>query len=352
MTSKKGVWERRWHPLRREWVIVTSHRNERPWSGAEVKDLSADIPPYLPDCYLCPTNKRISGRVNADYQQVFVFDNDHPSVGLNAPTDLQQPAGIYRNQPATGIARVVCYDPRHNVSLAELTVEQCSEVLVSLRHECAQLALHPEVKCVFLFENKGEVTGVSNPHPHCQIYATSFVLPAIQLELDAVNEHHRETGGSLFDEMIQAEMVDGRRVLAENDTAVAFIPYFARFPYETYIVSKSDGASLSDLSDPQVFGFAALLSEVLIRFDNLWQTTFPYIMVFHQAPCDGSEHQHYRFHIQLHPPLRQPGLQKYLAGTETGGGLFLNDACPEEKAAELRAVSNIHYKSEPRDKNS
>ncbi len=119
MTSDQGVWEQRWHPLRREWVIVTSHRNQRPWSGGEVEKPSADIPAYERDCYLCPTNQRISGRVNPNYEQVYIFDNDHPSVGLNAPVDLELPQGIYQNQPATGITRVVCYDPRHNVTRSE-----------------------------------------------------------------------------------------------------------------------------------------------------------------------------------------------------------------------------------------
>jgi UDPglucose--hexose-1-phosphate uridylyltransferase len=345
MTSDQGVWEQRWHPLRREWVIITSHRNARPWSGGEVDNPSDDIPGYLHDCYLCPTNQRISGQVNPDYEQVYSFDNDHPSVGLNAPENLEQPEGIYQNQPATGIARVVCYDPRHNVSLAELNVKQCSEVLLRLRQECTELSAHPEIKSVFLFENKGEVTGVSNSHPHCQIYATSFVLPTIKLELDAVNHHYSETGKSLFQEIIDSEKLDGRRIIAENNSAIAFIPYFARFPYETYVVSKSDHASLGELAEHQITEFAGVLLDVLVRFDNLWRTSFPYIMIFHQAPCDGQGHKHYRFHVQFHPLLRQPGLQKYLAGTETGGGLFLNDTCPEEKAAELRALSNLHYKS-------
>jgi UDPglucose--hexose-1-phosphate uridylyltransferase len=351
MTSDQGVWEQRWHPLRREWVIVTSHRNKRPWSGGEVETSSADIPDYVHDCYLCPGNQRVSGCVNPDYEQVYVFDNDHPSVGLNAPVELEQPQGIYQNQPATGIARVVCYDPRHNVSLAELNANQCREVLLSLRQECAALGSRAEIKSVFLFENKGEVTGVSNPHPHCQIYGTSFIVPGIQLELDSVNQHFSETGASLFDEIIDAEKSDGRRIIAENATAIAFIPYFARFPYETYIVSKSHATSLGDLSEQQIADFSKVLQDVLIRFDNLWRSSFPYIMVFHQAPCDGQKQNHYRFHIQFHPPLRQPGLQKYLAGTETGGGLFLNDTCPEEKAAELRSLPGVHYKTDPKARN-
>ncbi len=349
MSLSDSVWEQRWHPLRREWVIVTSHRNKRPWEGAEVENRPDDLPGYVPDCYLCPTNRRVSGCINPDYAQVYAFDNDHPSFALHAPLELETPAGIYRNHAATGITRVVCYDPRHNVSLAELNAGQCDAVLGQLRQECRELAAHDEITNILVFENKGAITGTSNPHPHCQIYATGFTFPGLDLEMAAVNAHYRETGHSLFEEIITSEQADGRRIIAENKHALAFIPYFARFPYETYVMSKTEQQSLTDLSDQQISGFSRVLRDVLIRFDNLWQQSFPYMMVFHQAPFDDKQYPLYRFHIQFHPLLRQPGLQKYLAGVETGAGLFLNDTCPEEKAAELRALPDIHFKAVSRD---
>ena len=182
MSSNKGVWEKRWHPLRREWVVITSHRNTRPWQGAAADQAPGDLPGYVDDCYLCPGNSRVSGQLNPDYQQVYIFDNDHPSVAPDAPAPLESPPGIYQNLPATGVTRVVCYDPRHNVSLAELETSQIAEVLQRLRQECIELGSLEEIVSVFPFENKGEITGVSNPHPHGQIYATDFVFPAIQLE--------------------------------------------------------------------------------------------------------------------------------------------------------------------------
>jgi len=194
----------------------------------------------------------------------------------------------------------------------------------------------PESISVLVFENKGEVVGVSNPHPHCQIYATNFVFKTIELEAEA------QHGRSLFRQIIQAEEDDGRRLLVRRDQALSFIPYFARYPYETYVAPRETYASLADLSTEELSDFAAVLRETLIRLDNLWRMSFPYVMVLHQAPTDRA-YPGFHFHIQIHPPLRKPGLLKYLAGPEIGGGNFLNDTAPEEKAAELQAVSNVHY---------
>ena len=200
------------------------------------------------------------------------------------------------------------------------------------------------MKYVLTFENKGEAVGVSNPHPHCQIYATNFVFKSIETEARAGERHLRETGRILFQDIIAAEREDGRRIIFENDTAIAFMPYFARYAYEVYVAPKRTHPSLAALPDDELRDFAAALQNVLIRFDNLWHMPFPYVMVLHQAPTDGGDYGSYHFHIQFHPPLRRPNLLKYLAGPEIGGGNFLSDTAPEEKAAELRAQPDVHYK--------
>ena len=161
------MWEERWHPLREEWVIVAAHRQSRPWSGAEVAGQAPKPPAFDPTCYLCPGNARIGGTTNPAYTGTFVFDNDHPCVGVNAPRDLTPPIGIYRNRPATGVARVVCYSPRHDLTLAQLDVDGVDALLETWQLQMRELATHPEVNFVLIFENKGEVVGVSNPHPHC-----------------------------------------------------------------------------------------------------------------------------------------------------------------------------------------
>jgi len=335
------VWEQRWHPLRREWVIISSHRNERPWQGERVDDVARSrLPAYVPECYLCPGNARSSGQRNERYSGVFVFDNDHPCVGPGAPSaPPAPPAAVYRSSAASGSARVVCYTPRHDVTLSQLPESEVLALLQVLQAQYRELGAREDVRHVLVFENKGDVVGVSNPHPHCQIYATNFVFKTIELEAEA--QHARP----LFREIIQAEEDDGRRLLVRRDQALSFIPYFARYPYETYVAPRETHASLADLNTAELRDFAVVLRETVIRLDNLWRMSFPYVMVLHQAPTDR-EYPGFHFHIEIHPPLRKPGLLKYLAGPEIGGGNFLNDTAPEEKAAELQAVSHVHYTQE------
>jgi UDPglucose--hexose-1-phosphate uridylyltransferase len=338
------TWEERWHPLREEWVILAAHRQDRPWSGETVSRPQAELPDFVSDCYLCPGNQRVSGQVNPQYQQTFVFDNDHPCVSEAAPANLSEPLGIYRNRPAQGIARVVCYSPRHNLTLAELSGGEIENLLRVWQEQYLDLGSRKEIEHVLIFENKGEVVGVSNPHPHCQIYATNFVFKFIETEARASQRHLAETGRVLFQDIIAAEQADGRRIIAENDSAIAFLPYFARYAYEVFIAPKATHPSLAALSEAEVRDLAAVLKQVLIKFDNLWQMPFPYVMPLHQAPTDGGDYRGFHFHIEFHPPLRKPNLLKYLAGPEIGGGNFLSDTSPEEKAAELRAQPDVHYK--------
>ena len=339
------MWEQRWHPLRDEWVIVAAHRQSRPWSGAEVGARDAAPPAFDPGCYLCPGNARISGRVNPKYTGTFVFDNDHPCVGADAPRTLAPPPGIYRSGPATGVARVVCYSPRHDITLAELDVSGVDTLLATWQDQMRELASHPDVRFVLIFENKGEVVGVSNPHPHCQIYATNFVFKYIETELHAGARHLTETGRVLFQDVLAAERQDGRRIISEHGSAIAFVPYFARYAYEVYVAPLRSVATIADLDDAERRDLATVLRDVVIRFDNLWRMPFPYVMALHQAPVKGHDGRGFHFHFEFHPPLRRPNLLKYLAGPEIGGGNFLSDTCAEEKAAELIAAGARHYKS-------
>jgi UDPglucose--hexose-1-phosphate uridylyltransferase len=337
------MWEERWHPLREEWVIVAAHRQSRPWSGAEVGVRAPKPPAFDPTCYLCPGNARVSGAVNPDYSGTYVFDNDHPCVGAAAARELAPPAGIYRNQPAAGVARVVCYSPRHDVTLAELDVAGVDALLETWQEQMRELAAHPDVAFVLIFENKGEVVGVSNPHPHCQIYATNFTFKHIETELLAGRRHLDRTGRYLFQDILAAEQEDGRRVISRRDHALAFVPYFARYAYETYVAPLRSVATIADLAADERRDLAEVLRDVVIRFDNLWRMPFPYVMALHQAPVRGDT-AGFHFHIEFHPPLRRPNLLKYLAGPEIGGGNFLSDTLPEEKAAELVAAGGPHYR--------
>jgi UDPglucose--hexose-1-phosphate uridylyltransferase len=347
-----GQWEERWHPLREEWVIIAAHRNQRPWTGDTVVHSPAEeVPSYAADCYLCPGNSRVHGERNPKYDTIFVFDNDLPCVSADAPSELPAPPGFYRNRSAEGKARVVCYSPLHNITLAELPAAQICEVFGCWQEQYRELGARPEVNHVLTFENKGKVVGVSNPHPHCQIYATNFVFKTIAIEVDACARHWQANHRTLFEDIIASEQSDGRRIIAENDSAIAFIPYFARYAYEMYVSPKQAHQSIGDLSAKELADLSVVLNEVLIRFDNLWRLSFPYVLVLHQAPTDGKFANGFHFHIEIHPPLRTPTLLKYLAGPEVGGGSFLSDTSPEQKAAELRAQSIVHYKTATTTKN-
>ena len=242
------TWEERWHPLREEWIIVAAHRQDRPWSGATIQREAETLPDYVSDCYLCPGNARVSGKVNPNYSQTFVFDNDHPSVSPDAPANIDKPTGIYRNQPARGIARVVCYSPKHNLTLGELELDNVTALLQVWQEQYRELGERPDISHVLIFENKGEAVGVSNPHPHCQIYANNFVFKTIETEARVSQRYLADTGKILFQEILAAEKKDQRRIIAENDSAIAFLPYFARYAYEVFVAPKESHTSLSSLS--------------------------------------------------------------------------------------------------------
>jgi len=338
------VWEQRWHPLREEWVIIAAHRQNRPWTGETIQNSATELPEYDPACFFCPGNMRVSGQQNPNYEQTYVFDNDHACVSWAAPAISKKETGVYKTAPAHGVARVVCYSPKHNLTLAELETPEIITLFEVWRDQYLELGSHPEINHVLIFENKGEAVGVSNPHHHGQIYATNFVFKFIETEARVSRDYFTQNGRPLFQDILQEEKADGRRLICENDSALAFIPYFARYAYEVYVAPKETHPSLADLSSEELQDFAAVLKQVLVKFDNLWRMPFPYVMPLHQAPTDGKDHSGFHFHIEFHPPLRKPNLLKYLAGPEIGGGNFLSDTSPEEKASELRNQSDIHYK--------
>jgi UDPglucose--hexose-1-phosphate uridylyltransferase len=265
-------------------------------------------------------------------------------VGLDAPRQLHTPPGIYRNAPATGIARVVCYTPKHNTTLAELPVDEITGLLDAWRDQYVELGSRPDIRHVLIFENKGEVVGVSNPHPHGQIYATNFVFKTIEAEAGTSRRYYDEHRRVLFQDILRSELEDGRRMLFENASAVVFLPYFARYAYECFVAPKETHASLATMSASERRDLAVALKSLLVRYDNLWQMSFPYVLTLHQAPTDGVDYSGFHFHIECHPPLRKPHLLKYLAGPEIGGGNFLSDTRPEAKAEELLAVPDVHYR--------
>ena len=339
----ENKWERRWHPLREEWVVYAAHRNSRPWTTPESAITQKNIISYDPNCYLCPGNLRIHGDRNPQYDDVYIFDNDHPVVGLNAPEITKNQHNnlneIYRRESAKGIARVVCYDKNHSVTLGELPVESTYKVFLSLRKQMEEFRDNPLITNVLIFENKGELCGVSNPHPHCQIYATDFNFTLTQQHLDVAEKFRREHNKNIFEEIIHAEKKDGIRIFEENKGAFAVIPFFARYAYETMIFPENRHATLITMTDEELWDFANVFHRVIRKFDKNFGMIFPYVMTIQQAPVDGNDYLEHHLFISILPPLRQPNLIKHLAGPEIGAGTFMSDTMPEDKAQELRDIA-------------
>jgi UDPglucose--hexose-1-phosphate uridylyltransferase len=344
-----GKWEKRWHPLREEWVVYAAHRNNRPWSFDKKERKENLAPSYDPFCYLCPGNVRISGIRNPDYKDVYIFDNDHPVVGLDAPSidpgvsSLHH--GLFKRAEAKGIARVVCYDPRHNVTLSEVEHDAVTRVFLAWREETKAFLKNPKISYALIFENKGELVGVSNPHPHCQIYATDFTFNTIERELNAAEKYHSQHQRNLFLDIIDAEQKEGIRIIAENQNAIAFVPFFARYAYEVHIYPKKKHATLATMSDTELHDLAQVYQTVIRKYDVNFNMSFPYVMTINQAPLDGGTYNHYQCHLIFLPPLRLPGLVKYLGGPESGGGNFMADTMPEDKAQELIKADISNFKS-------
>ena len=341
--NTEGKWEKRWHPLREEWVVYSAHRNTRPWQGGGLIKSKASLE-YDPTCYLCPGNPRIHGNVNPDYKDVFIFNNDHPVVGMDSPEVANSHSDhLYKKANAKGIAKVICYDPRHNISLSQMKLDQVVKVFETFQHETKELAENPVIKSVLIFENKGEAVGVSNPHPHCQIYATDFTLKLVDQQIKVANQYTEQHKQNIFEQIIKQEKVVGLRILAENDRAIAFIPFFARYAYEVMIFPKGNHQHISSLSEQELHDLTSVFHQVVRRMDMNFKMDFPYVMSIMQAPIDGKSYENFRMHLWLQPPYRQPGLIKYLAGPEIGAGNFMADTMPEDKAAELLRINLNEY---------
>jgi UDPglucose--hexose-1-phosphate uridylyltransferase len=337
----EGKWEKRWHPLREEWVVYSAHRNSRPWQGAGLIK-PKESPEYDPSCYLCPGNKRVHGSANPEYKDVFIFENDHPVVSMRAPeVKPNDDEALYRKEQALGIAKVVCYDPRHNITLSQMKLEQVVKVFAAFQQEMIEFNKNPAIKSVLIFENKGEAVGVSNSHPHCQIYATDFTFKLVEQQIRIAEQHQAAYHKNIFEDIIHHEKKDALRVISENENAIAFIPFFARYAYEVMIFPKKHHQTLITLTERELADLTAVFHQVVRRMDMNFQMDFPYVMSIMQAPVDGNAYPDFRMHLWLQPPYRQPGLIKYLAGPEIGAGNFMADTMPEDKAAELLKV-NLH----------
>jgi UDPglucose--hexose-1-phosphate uridylyltransferase len=268
---------------------------------------------------------------------IVVFENRFPSLRPVPEKPTVAGSDLFPVRPAQGVCEVVLYSPNHTSSLAKEPVEQIDKLVRVWTHRFQELGALEFVEFVFIFENKGEAIGVTLHHPHGQIYAYPFIPPRIATELEQCSQHWQGTGRCLLCDIVSEEGRDSRRIIVDNDSFVAFVPFFARWPYETHIYSTRHFQALTDMARAEQKDLAVMLKMILVAFDELFNISFPYMMVIHQRPVDTAAYDYYHFHIEFYPPLRAANRLKYLAGSEVGAGVFINDTLPEEKADELRS---------------
>ncbi len=341
------------NPLTGEWVLISPHRSTRPWQGQVEKAPFDELPTYDPACYLCPGNKRAGERQNPVYSGVFVFDNDFPallpppamdeSLG-NESTDREQSPVLFQRRTESGICRVICFSPRHDLTLPELTQKEVEDVVRSWSQETLYLGALDHINYVQVFENKGALMGCSTPHPHSQIWASSVVPNEPAKELSSQEAYLRDNGSCLLCDYLTAEVMDGTRTVAQNEQFVAVVPFWAVWPFEVLLVSKRHAASLVDLNQYEITGLADILHQITVRYDNLFEISFPYSMGFHQAPTDSQPHPSWHLHAHFYPPLlRSATVRKFMVGYEILA-MPQRDLTPELAADRLRSLDSGHYR--------
>ena len=335
---------RRWNPLRQSWVLVSPHRTERPWQG-EVgqKTLPAAVV-HDPACYLCPGNHRAGGAVNPDYAGVFSFVNDYAALLPDSPMPPQEgESPLLRAKPARGICKVLCYHPDHSLTLARMTQAEIRPVVDAWTAQYEELGALDWIDHVQIFENRGAMMGASNPHPHGQIWSTDFVPDEPAAETRAQREHLALTGCCLLCDYLATERAAGTRIIFQNEHFVALVPFWAVWPFEALLVSRRHLGALPELTGDERDALADVLGRTAVRFDNLFETSFPYTMGFHQSPTDKNAHPEWHFHAHFYPPLlRSATVRKFMVGFEMLG-MPQRDITPEGAAERLRAASEVHF---------
>jgi UDPglucose--hexose-1-phosphate uridylyltransferase len=341
---------RRLNLLTNDWVLVSPHRARRPWLGQVEEVAPENLPEYDPDCYLCPGNSRAGGHRNPPYTSTFVFDNDFSALLPEIPQDekastsASHTSSLYVSSKATGITRVVCFSPRHNLSMPEFTLSEIEAIIRTWSEQTAELGSRPDVSYVQVFENKGAMMGASNPHPHSQIWASSYIPDEPARELHSQGTYLSENESCLLCDYVREETSNQQRVVLENEHFISLVPYWAIWPFETMLVSKRHMTSLPGLRQEEVSSLADIIQRLTTKYDNLFNISFPYSMGFHQAPTDGKEYPGVHFHAHYYPPLlRSANVRKYMVGYEMLA-MPQRDLTPETAAERLRGLSERHYR--------
>ena len=329
---------RRFNPLTREWVLVSPHRTERPWQGQTERPEAEFTQAYDPNCYLCPGNIRAGGARNPSYSQTFVFGNDFAALQPDVPA-LQLDVdgkGILVAQNESGICRVVCFSPRHDLTLSRMSPAEIHSLIDLWINEFQGLSRQPGINYVQIFENRGLMMGCSNAHPHGQIWATSTIPNEPRKEQEAFAAYQKQHSACLFCDYVKIEAASGERVICGNEHFLAVVPFWAVWPYEILLLPKRHLASMTALDEPARSALADILKSITSRYDNLFQVSCPYSMGFHQQPTDDLEHGEWHFHAHFFPPLlRAATIRKFMVGFEMLGSPQ-RDITPEYAAEKLR----------------
>lgn len=336
---------RRYNPLINEWVLVSPHRSKRPWQGQKESVNTVALPEYDPECYLCAGNVRMNGEKNPDYKGSFVFENDFAAL-KQEPIDFggNEEGSFFKAQPERGISRVVCFSPRHDLTLPEMELEGIVNIIHTWQKEYTDLGTIDYINHVQIFENKGSVMGCSNPHPHGQIWAQSSLPTQVEKTQNNLKAYFDKNGTNLLQDYLKEELKAKERVVVENDHFAAIVPFWAIWPFETMIVSKRHITKITDFTEDEVAAFAVTLKQLTSKYDNLFETSFPYSSGIHQAPTDGEAHPEWQFHMHFYPPLlRSASVKKFMVGYEMMGE-SQRDITPEKSAEMLRNLSDVHYK--------
>ncbi|GLR71721.1 UDP-glucose--hexose-1-phosphate uridylyltransferase [Agaribacter marinus] len=339
MSSNPAAFRRR-NPLTGEWVLVSPHRNNRPWSGATEEPSKVELPAYESNCPLCPGNARANDTSNPNYESTFVFKNDFAALTEHEiePVDASD---LFQEQSAVGEARVICFSPEHNKTLPQLTEQELLSVVNTWQREYSELS---EIyNCVQIFENKGEVMGCSQPHPHGQIWAHQHLATEVEKEELSQKAYFDDHSSALLSDYVAAETKDASRTVCENDHWLVVVPFWAKWPFETLLVSKDGIADFIALNQAQKLALASILKELTTRYDNVFNTSFPYSMGWHNAPSTLEDKSHWVLHAHFYPPLlRSATIKKHMVGYEMLGE-SQRDLTPELAAKILREVSSTHY---------
>ena len=343
MTLLNDASHRRFNPLTREWVLVSPHRTQRPWLGQTERAARPAEQRYDPDCYLCPGNRRANGEVNPPYPQTLVFANDFPALQREAGGEAIDESGLIVAEPERGLCKVVCFSPRHDLTLARMSVDEIEPVVKVWTEERRALGALEAIRWVQIFENRGAMMGASNPHPHCQIWATESLPNEAVKELASQRAYQEQRGGCLLCDYLALELDAKARIVCENECFVALTPFWAVWPFETLALPRRHFGAMDEMSGAEARGLADILRQLTIRYDNLFEISFPYSMGFHQSPTDGVPHPEQHFHAHFYPPLlRSASVRKFMVGFEMLG-TPQRDITPESAAARLREAPATHY---------